>query len=87
MCKNPTPTAKFSSSGKVVSAYDEKNNQRDSAIINYLQYRPVMIAVDATEWNNYAPKGTTKDQKVFSCSSKSSRSGPLNHAVLLVGYT
>lgn len=87
-CTSPVVSAKFTKSGQVVSTYSSTNNQRDAGIISYLQYRPVIIALYASEWYNYFPSSTlTISQKVFSCSYAASVTYGVNHAVLLVGFT
>lgn len=59
--------------GEEVEIY---NDLLDSELIELVVERPVAIAVSATNWQYYG-------SGVFKCSP----TDPINHAVLLVGYT
>lgn len=84
ICSSPVIKYKFALSN-IISYWSPSVRKTDSQIITYLLQRPIAIAVDADDWQYYAPTSTNR---VMKCSTTNSASGyTLNHAVLLVGYT
>lgn len=71
-----TASKGVASPGKIrISQYSAS----DLEIIDLLQRGPLAIGLSATPWNNYDPAIS----KIFSCGFND----PVNHAVLLVGYS
>jgi C1A family cysteine protease len=83
ICKKPNVYAKFETSGNV-TYYSKTAKVNDSTLISLLLQRPIMIGVDADDFQKYAP---TSKNKILSCSTSNSNGNSINHAVLLVGYT
>jgi C1A family cysteine protease len=47
-CSSPKIRSRFKQSGSITSTYSSTNNTRDTGIINFLQYRPVILGLEAS---------------------------------------
>lgn len=62
------------SDGKILTGYINVAANNPAELLSALQQRPISVAVDASNWNQY------RDGVFNNCGSR------LNHGVLLVGY-